>query len=331
MLDRVPATRLLDLLVVNQVASFWLLVRLDLEQDDVADDRVEDIGVVECLVGIIDRFAVDSLPQVGVVFDLDGQVAADRLDKQAILNGDMWMQALALQITMRPRPFEFMLRWKLDLVIAAGINVPQVSTIDEPLEGLDVGRGLANLKHHVQVWSAREEFCERCLLVVFVELSEVVQERRVRDQVKRTGVKRLVAKAVDCEDVFQSRLGFQANMDVVAEDQAVADGHNVTWYAVIAGGDSLRGEKFRFNGTEDLPPRFVEVFESTPELIRIRIEAVANNFIRAALELSFASGGGLVRLRFDLRHGRRWQFERFRRCDQYDTKLNGRSALANNE
>ena len=142
---------LLDLLVVNEIAEVPLLVRPDLEQDDVAHHGVVDLGVVERLIGIVDRFGVDALAAVGAVLDFDRQIAADRLDEHAVLDGDVGMIAAAVQIAMSAGPLELVLRRKAVLVIAAVVDIDELIVVGHPLEGLDVFGPLADASVNVDM------------------------------------------------------------------------------------------------------------------------------------------------------------------------------------
>ena len=60
MLDFVQSHRLLDLAVEDQVSRLIFLVRPYLQQHQIADDRVMDLGIVQRLIGIVDRFGVNA-------------------------------------------------------------------------------------------------------------------------------------------------------------------------------------------------------------------------------------------------------------------------------
>ncbi len=93
------------------------------QQNDIADDRVKNLGVIERLVGIVDRLGVDSRSVFGVVFDFDRQIAADGFHENAIIDRDMRMFTITVQLAMGSNPFEVVLRRELNFVIAAVIDV----------------------------------------------------------------------------------------------------------------------------------------------------------------------------------------------------------------
>ena len=79
--------------VEHQVAHACSLVRADPQQDQRADVRVCDLRVGEGLQRLVDGLAVDALAGLGVVLDLDGEVAADGLDEDLALDRDVRVAA----------------------------------------------------------------------------------------------------------------------------------------------------------------------------------------------------------------------------------------------
>ena len=121
--DRIEPLRRLCFLVVNNVAKLIFFERLDLHQDDIANDRVENLCVVERLIGIVYRFGVNSRTVIGIVFDLDSKVTANRFDVDAIFNRNVRMQATAMKLTRCALPSKIMLRRILDFVVATIVDV----------------------------------------------------------------------------------------------------------------------------------------------------------------------------------------------------------------
>ena len=91
MFDLIQPHGFLDLAVKQQVTVLLFLVRPNLHEHQVADDRIGNLCVIEFLVRIVDRFGIDTLAGFGIVFDLDRQVSADGFDEDAVLDGDVWM------------------------------------------------------------------------------------------------------------------------------------------------------------------------------------------------------------------------------------------------
>ncbi|MGC4094127.1 MAG: hypothetical protein QM756_40700 [Polyangiaceae bacterium] len=83
-----------------------LAERLDPQQDQAGDLRVGYFGVVEGLVGVVDRFAVDTEPVLSVVLDLDGEVAAHGFDEHLVQDVHVRVRAGDLVLACGGRPLE---------------------------------------------------------------------------------------------------------------------------------------------------------------------------------------------------------------------------------
>ncbi len=59
-LDFVQSHRLLDLAVEDQVPRLRFLIRSYLQQHQIADDRIVNLGIVQRLIGVVDRFGIDA-------------------------------------------------------------------------------------------------------------------------------------------------------------------------------------------------------------------------------------------------------------------------------
>jgi len=91
--DGVDAIHGLGAGIEDQVTPLLFAVGLDLEQDQRAQLGVVDLAVVQGLIGILYRLAVDAEPVVCVVLHLDGEVAAHSLDEDLVENADVGMTA----------------------------------------------------------------------------------------------------------------------------------------------------------------------------------------------------------------------------------------------
>ncbi len=205
-LDGVDADGLLGLDAVDDVSKGLFLVGADPEQDQVAQDRVEDLGVVEGLVGVLDRLAVDTLAGGGVVLHLERQIAPVGLDEHLFFDADVRVIAVHLHVAGGPLPVEAVLARQDVFVVAAVVHVLQRVALDEPLERLDVRDVPADLEDHEQVWADDRELREDRAAVVFVEVGEVRAELLVVDERE---VQRRQAAALPlqhAEHVLQQRL-----------------------------------------------------------------------------------------------------------------------------
>ncbi len=70
LLDGVDAVDLIEFVVEDEVAVGLFLIGADLEEDQVAEGGVENLGVVEGLVGLLDGLAVDPGTAVGIILNL---------------------------------------------------------------------------------------------------------------------------------------------------------------------------------------------------------------------------------------------------------------------
>ena len=111
--DGVDADDALRARVEHEVAVLLLAERLHAQEDERADLRPRDVGVVERLVRVVDRLAVDAAAVLGVVLDLDREVAADRLDEDGVEDVDVRVRARDLVFAARGRPLEVVLLRRL--------------------------------------------------------------------------------------------------------------------------------------------------------------------------------------------------------------------------
>ena len=72
--------------------KFFFLEGPHFEQDNIPHDRIKNLGIVKCLIRILDRLGIDSRTIVGVILDFDGQITAYRLDEDSILDRNMRMR-----------------------------------------------------------------------------------------------------------------------------------------------------------------------------------------------------------------------------------------------
>src|SRR5699024_49410 len=83
----------------DQMTPRGLVVRQDTQQDQRTHPGVEHRSVGQTLQRFVDRLAVDALADLGVVLDLDGQVAADRLHEQLVTDGNVRVTTLHMILT----------------------------------------------------------------------------------------------------------------------------------------------------------------------------------------------------------------------------------------
>ena len=248
--DGVDAHGLLNLVVIEDVAESLFFVGTDLEQDDVADGGKVDQRVTEVLISIVDGLRIDAGARFGVVFDLDGQIAADGLDEDPILDGDMGMASLLNHVTGGTLPLKFVLRWETKLMVAAIIEVFESVPLYEPLEGLDVLDLAAHAEDHEEVGALEGKLGEAGLTVEAVEVLEVLRELLIGQQLQGFGAEVAILESVQGEDILRTGLGTEAHEDVIPEEKVFTDGHHVPGDAVVCGGDTVAGEQLRLHRAE---------------------------------------------------------------------------------
>ena len=316
--DRVDAVDLLGQGVEDQVAPGLLPVREDLQQDQAAEPGVEDLCVVERLVGVIDRLAPDALSALGVVLDLDRQVAADRLDENLVEDGNVWVTAAAVVLPRRDRPLEIVRR-RIDVVaLSTVVDIGRVSFgIDSPAKDLDITERGADLEDGEELAVGQPaEQQQAGVLVILAQLLEIADEPRIVQEVARRarGQRRELQSClpvrplagherIEAEDVRDLDRALEAQEDVVAEEQLVADAGDVARHAVVLGADALAADHGHLAAAEQLEAAGVQRIDLLPELARLDEQTVADDLVRAAVDLrrlGLCYGHGRLPLKSDL-------------------------------
>ena len=93
----------------NEIAKISFLIRSNLEQNQIAQDRVKSLCIIKRLVRALNGFTIDPQPILGVVLDLDRQIPMNTLDKDFVFDGNMGMFSVSVTVTGRPLPLEGML------------------------------------------------------------------------------------------------------------------------------------------------------------------------------------------------------------------------------
>ncbi len=306
-LDGIQPHGLLQLFVVDQITILLFLIRLHLQQNDVPDGGILNVGVIQCLVGIIDGFGVNPGAGVCVVFDLDGQVASHGFDEHSFQNGDMGMIAVVMVVSCGASPFEVMLWRKTKLVIAAIVDIPQRCPVCgggvyQPFEHLDFTDRPADSEHHVQVRTAECEFGKHRILVVAEQITKIASKVFVVQQLQVFGRQGVVSEGVDGEHICRFGFRLQSEVDVVAEQESLADGHHVSRKTVVVGGNPLRTQQSGVDGPEYFSACFVQLIQSGSQFAAGAEQSVANDLIRTALQ-THVRWGAVGRLVSRIGHG----------------------------
>jgi hypothetical protein len=254
--------------VEHQVAPRGLAERQHLEHDQparLAERGVEEPAVVERLVGVGHRLAVDAAAGLGVVLDLDRQVAADGLDEQRVEDVVVRVLAGDLIVAGDLAPLEVVGRrvQRGQVAVAAIVDVgdPAVG-LDPPAQDLLVLPGRAGLEHREQERVALDQLDQPRLAVVAVQVGEVAaqlgagQEPAEAVERQRRGVEAGVAAAgyrlepVQRQDVADLGLGLEPEEDVEAEQQLAAERDDVDRDAVVLRAHPLGRDQLRLGGAE---------------------------------------------------------------------------------
>jgi hypothetical protein len=227
--DRVDPRHRLGPRVVDEVPPLRLAVRLDLQQHQRAHDAVQDLRVVERLVGVLDRLAVDAEPVLRVVLDLDRQIAADRLDEHQVLDVDVRVLPRDVIVARRGRPREVVRRRPGELAVAAAVDVAHPAARQHvPVEDLDVLDRRADLEHREQLVLRGLQAGQPRVLVILVEVRELLHEplaveqpgdRTRRRRVDRLALRRRRVERLRREHVLDRDLFLEPEEHVVAEQQ----------------------------------------------------------------------------------------------------------------
>ena len=249
-----------------------------------------NLGVIERLVFVIDRLVINAATCGGVVLDFDCEIAADGLDKDAILDADVRVLAVDVHVPRCPLPRELLRRGKNKLVVAAVTEILQraLFIIDEPFEGLHLRRPLPDLKAHVKMRPNAVKLQEGGVLVVAVEIREILRELRVAEDRVFVGVKAVIAlmKIVHREDILHPHRRAQPEVDVVAKQESLrTNSRHVTRHAVVVRRQPSRCQQRRFDAAELFLPVVVQQIKPTLQLRAVFSESLTNDFVSASFEL----------------------------------------------
>jgi hypothetical protein len=81
------------------------------------------LRIVERLGLIINRLAIDAQPVFGIIFDLNGKVAAQRFHEDGVEDVQMRMPTVNSHLARGARPLEIVRRRQRDIALAAIVDV----------------------------------------------------------------------------------------------------------------------------------------------------------------------------------------------------------------
>ena len=298
--DRIVAGDVAGERVVDQAPPHRFAVRQHLEQDQRPYPGEVELRVVQRLSAVFDRFAVDTLPALGVVLDLDGQIATGGFHEQAVEDVQVRMAAGDGHVPRGAGPLEIEWRRQCDVALATGVQVGQCAIAGQrPAEHAHVAAALADLEGGQQLVANHDQLQQARMFVIGVELAEVVHERRLGQEaalgVHRHHVVAVVGlhQPVQPEHVFDAGLGLEPDIDVVAKQQQVRpDLDDVAADAVVFAADA--------EAAGDLQPAVAELGQALPveaignaaQAAALLGQAAAQHFIGAALGNGLVDAGG---------------------------------------
>ena len=265
--DAIGADHLLRARVEHEIAPRGLAERQDFEEDEaarLADRGVEDLGVVERLIGIVDRLGINAFAGLGVVLDLDREIAVHALDEQRVEQVVVRVLAGDLVIARDLDPREVVRRREQRgvIAIAAIVDVDhRAIRLDPPAQDLRVLVRRARLEDGEELRVALDELDEPRLFVVAIQVREVALELgalQPRRQRQRRGIERDVTSGLrrepmQREHVADLRFGLEPEEHVVTEEHVAADGHEVARRAVVLGAHALGRDELRARSCRTAP------------------------------------------------------------------------------
>ena len=244
-----------------------------------------DLGIVQRLIGVIDRFGVDPASVVGIILDLDRQIAADGFDEHAVLDRHVRMGPVAVRITCRPLPPERMLRRLGDFVVGSVVDVTnRVGRYDE-LERFDIAGAFTDLKHKMHVGSVGKKPSESRVFVKPIKFVKISDKAIIVDQIQRRFVEIGAVQSKRAKHVSQFDFGLQSELDVVPEQQHVTDADQIPRRAVVRSGDAGGGQQFGGDVAEDLAAFGIKFFQTRAKLRSGFGQTAPQNVIRSTRQI----------------------------------------------
>ncbi|MPM10518.1 hypothetical protein SDC9_56850 [bioreactor metagenome] len=305
--NRIHAQHLARQRVVDQVAPLLFAVRQDLQQNHAAHGGVFKHRVVQRLIGFLHRLAVDAKAVVGVVLNLDGERAAQRLHEHLVENVHMRKAALHDLVAAGALPFEIERRWRLDVALAPIVDVLDRLAVgrDRPAEHAHVGDALANLKARQQLAVAHHQLHQPRVLVVRVQLLEILHKALYAEEaVLELHRHDLVAmlgflQAIQREHILHARGLLEPHEHVVAEHQQIAHLRDVAAHAVVFGAHAHTADDFHLAAAKLFETVLVELAHQGFQRLALRRQTFGQHFIRTTARNGLIDDGGGL---FSLRH-----------------------------
>ncbi len=302
--DGVDAGDALVACIVHEVSIGLFAEGANLQEDERAHLCIRDVRVVQGLVGIVHRLAVDALPLLGVVLDLDGEIATQGLDEHLVEHRDVGELAGHLVLAAGGGPGEVVGAGRGVVLVAPGVHVRDAALgVDGPAEDLHVLHAGAHLHAAEEAGLGAPELRELGVLHVAKDVLELLHESGVGEEGEGTLGRDLgdvvalcrFSEAVEREDVGDLHLFLEAHEDLEAEEEVPRDADHVAGNAVVLGAGPLVGDEAELGAAEYRLALLVQRLGLGADLRCLLEEAPTNDLVVAALERLL--GPGLVRHR----------------------------------
>ena len=309
--DGVDAGDIARALVEHQKALRRLAVGLDAQQNQPAQPGVGDLGIAQGLVGVFDRLVVDAETRVGVVLDLDGQVAPGGFDEHGVENVDVRVAPAHVLLARDGGPFKVVAGRQGHVALAAVVHIDRRAiALQPPAKHADVAALRADLKGRQQPVGRDAQRLQGRLLVIGVQLAEIGLEAIVVEKTVGQGQRHqfvggrrcvvlgrlvVVHQLVQREHVAHAGLAPQTQKDVEAQQHAIgADAHHVARHAGVLGARAGAQQQVLLLLAEGLQPRRVQRLRLGQERIALRLQALLQQFVAAAGGDGGVDGGRFV-------------------------------------
>ena len=223
--NRIDPMDLMSLLIINKVTPLLLTIRKDLQQNQRPHLGVQDLSIIESLIGVIYRLGINPFSRRGIVFDLDRKISSHGFDENSVIDRDMRVLSSPLHITVSPLPLELLLRRVFKLVIKTIPEILQFTIISaKELKGLKIIRSFPNLHLAVKIGANDHEFRKDRLFVILIEIGKILSELIVSDDFcKRDSVKDMLLRIilVSSKDILRIGRLLETKLNIVTEKETI--------------------------------------------------------------------------------------------------------------
>ena len=299
--DCIDALHLLRERVVGQIPPLFLAVRQHAQQDQATDLGELDLRIIQRLRLVLHGLAVDAKAVLGVVLDLDGEIATDGFDEHGIEDVDVRMAAIDNHFSRGRLPFEIKWCRESNVALATVVDVANVLAIgrNAPAEHANIGEPLADLEARQKLSITHHQLQQARVLVVGIQLAEILHE--AVDGEEGAGVAfrlHVVAfggfhQLVEAEHILDAGFLLQPDEDVVAEQQQITDLHDVPRHAVVLGAHAQPAHHFHRTAAELLQPACIQRIHLRTQARALLDQTLAQDFVSAAGSDGLVYGGGV--------------------------------------